>query len=303
MEQYLHSFACMGTVVTMQVLSSDHSANRIRQRDESLARATAWFHQVEQCCSRFDASSELQQLCSAPQQPVTVSDLLFECVQFGVAVARATNGAFDPTVGTQMERRGFNRDYRTGALMHHSVVAHEHATYRDVELHEGNRTITLHKPLQLDLGAIAKGLAVDMAARELRALANFMIDAGGDLYVGGLNAEGGRWKVGIRHPRARDQHIHTFHVSDASVCTSGDYERTANDGAGHILHAGKNEGARELASVTVLAPSAMVADALATAAFALGLSAGRTFLEQQGVDGLLITPELELLHARSVRVE
>lgn len=303
MEQYFHSFACMGTVVSIQVLSPIPSAGRIRQRDIALARATDWFQQVERCCNRFDDASELRQLCRTPLQPVPVSELLFECVQFAVAVANATGGAFDPTVGARMERRGFNRDYRTGSVIQNSVTADVHATYRDVELHEASRTIMLHKPLQLDLGAVAKGLAIDMAARELRELTDFMIDAGGDLYLGGHNAEGDQWNVGIKHPRSPEAHIHTFHVSESAVCTSGNYERMSDDGTGHILHAERDEAVRELVSVTVVAPSAMVADALATAAFALGPDAGRAFLEQQGVDGLLVTAELELMHIASVRVE
>lgn len=303
MERYLHSFACMGTVVSLQAWSLNASAPRTRQRDDALARATSWFQQVERCCNRFDETSELRQLCLVRDTPVPVSELLFECVQFALAVADATAGAFDPTVGARMQQRGFDRDYRTGVRTRSAVATDAHATYRDVELHAGTRAITLHKPLLLDLGAVAKGLAIDMAVRELRELINFMIDAGGDLYLGGHNPEGARWNVGIRHPRVPGENLHTLHVSDAAVCTSGDYERRADDGSGHILNAQRGYSATELASATVQAPSAMVADALATAAFALGPTAGLTFLEEQGVRGLLITPQLELLHTTSARVE
>jgi len=301
MEQFLHSFACMGTVVTMQVLSPPSSAAHIRHRDAALTRAAFWFREVEQCCNRFDATSELRRLCLAPHTAVPVSELLFECIQFAVAVADATNGAFDPTGGARMEQRGFNRDYRTGSVIDHEVRPDRRATWRDVELHDATRSITLHKTLQLDLGAVAKGLAVDMAARELHELTNFMIDAGGDLYLAGHNAEGAPWRVGIRHPRVPDTLIHTLHVSDAAVCTSGDYERQAADGAGHILRAIRSDAASELASVTVQAPSAMVADALGTAAFALGPEDGRLFLEQQRVEGVLITTELALIATASGR--
>ncbi len=151
--------------------------------------------------------------------------------------------------------------------------------------------MTLLKPLVLDLGAVAKGLAVDVAARELEPFENYAIDAGGDLYLGGLNADGASWSVGIRHPRENGL-IETLQVSNTAVCTSGDYERksTTDPTVHHILDARTGASAAELASVTVVAPSAMVADALATAAFALGPSEGRSFLERNGVRGLLITP-------------
>lgn len=302
MQQYLHSFACMGTVVTMQTICPDDSADRMRLRDDALARATVWFREVEQCCNRFDESSELRRLCSHSNTPVTVSELLFECLHFAVAVAAASNGAFDPTVGARMEQRGFDRDYRTGARIEHSL-RDSRATYKDIELHEPTRTVTLRKPLQLDLGAVAKGLAIDLAVRELHELADFMIDAGGDLYLSGLNAERLPWTVGVRHPRVTGEFIHTLQVSDTAVCTSGDYERVANDATGHILNATRDEPASALASVTVIAPSAMVADALATAAFALGPSDGLTFLEEQQLTALLVTPQLDLLHVRSAPVE
>jgi thiamine biosynthesis lipoprotein len=157
-----------------------------------------------------------------------------------------------------------------------------------VHLDADARTITLARPVALDLGAVAKGLAVDLAARELSAFENYAIDAGGDLYLSGRNAAGEHWAVGIRHPRDAGALLRTIRVSDRAVCTSGDYERGQ-----HIVDPRSGAIANTLASVTVVAQSAMVADALATAAFVLGPSRGVAFLAEQGVDALLVTPELE----------
>ncbi len=139
--------------------------------------------------------------------------------------------------------------------------------------------------MTLDLGAVAKGLAVDAAARELQDFRDFCIDAGGDIYCGGRSSSGERWKVGIRHPRQRDELVDRVHVSDCAVCTSGDYERGT-----HILDPRDEAAAPGLASATVIAPNAMLADALATAAFVLGPTDGIALLERMGLDGLLITP-------------
>jgi thiamine biosynthesis lipoprotein len=84
--------------------------------------------------------------------------------------------------------------------------------------------------------------------------------------------------------------IETLLVSDQAVCTSGDYERP-----GHII------GGGALASATVVASGAMLADALATAAFVLGPKAGIALLERMGVEGLLITPDLERRQTRGLR--
>jgi len=140
----------------------------------------------------------------------------------------------------------------------------------------------------LDLGAVAKGLAIDAAARELAPFSDFSIDAGGDLYLGGYNSQGAPWSVGIRHPRLGHELIETLRITNQAVCTSGDYERPD-----HILDAREGRPASAAASATVVAPTAMLADALATAAFVLGPSAGIQLLTRMGVQGLIVTPALD----------
>ena len=225
---------------------------------------------------------------------VPASDILFEAVQFAVAVAETTAGAFDPTVGHRMEALGFNREHRSGRIVRTPLEPSGQASYRDIRLDPRRRTITLLRPLILDLGAVAKGLAIDLAARELRPFVNFAIDAGGDLYLGGRGPKQAPWSVGIRHPREEGL-VDALVVSDRAVCTSGDYERPCphDPGGHHLLEPRTGASATTMASVTVVAPTAIVADALATAAFVLGPIEGRRLLEREGVDGLFVTSALE----------
>ena len=96
--------------------------------------------------------------------------------------------------------------------------------------------------------------------------------------------------MGIKHPQRPDQLIAAISLTDGAVCTSGDYERRTEAGH-HILEPGRREAASSFASVTVVAPSATLADALSTAAFVLGPQAAPSFLEAQGVQGLMVTRE------------
>jgi thiamine biosynthesis lipoprotein len=295
----------MGTLVTIEVVGHARDPQQIIDRDAGVARAFEWFRHVEACCSRFEAESEVMKLTTQIGVAVHVSDMLFEAVQFALAVAEETGGAFDPTVGHAMATRGFNRSYRTGRAIRTDPEPGEAVSYRHVQLDLDHRTIMLLRPLILDLGAVAKGLAIDMAARELRPFEDFAIDAGGDLYFGGHNREGLSWSVGIRHPRPTsddDQLIDALQVCDAAVCTSGDYERTiaGEDSGHHILDPGTGLSANAVASVTVVAPTAMAADALATAAFVLGPTDGIPFLERQGVDGLIVTATMERFATRGM---
>ena len=103
----------MDTVVSIHVAAAAETSERQREQEAAVERALGWFHHVEDTCSRFDPESELAQLSSQVGAAVPVSALLFEAVQFAVAIAGETGGAFDPTVGGRMEAAGFNRDHRT----------------------------------------------------------------------------------------------------------------------------------------------------------------------------------------------
>lgn len=293
-DSYVETVAVMGTVVTIQVVG--HGVGRIEQRErqEGVARAMDWFRETNDRCSRFDPASELSRLSAQVGVPVPVSPMLFELLRFSLALAEESGGAFDPTVGRHMEERGFNREFRTGTVMR-TGTASRATSFLDVLLDNSLQAVTLRRPLTFDLGAVAKGLAIDLAARELLPFGDFAIDAGGDLYLGGLNARGEPWSVGVRHPREPGQVLETLRVSDAAVCTSGDYERTApgEPGVHHIVDARTGETASALASVTVTASTAMVADALATAAFVLGPVEGLALLQRHAVEGMLVTTALE----------
>jgi thiamine biosynthesis lipoprotein len=248
----------MGTVVTIEVVRPDS--------EEAVEKAFRWFREIEACCTKFDPGSELMQLTAQPGKPAPVSAILFEAVRFAVTAAEATDGAFDPTL--------------CGA-------------YRDIALDEEARTIELHRPLKLDLGAVAKGLAVDAAARELEPFEDYAIDAGGDLYLGGCNPNGEPWTVGISHPRREGEILRSLRISGQAVCTSGDYERGE-----HIFDARQGRPANAVCGVTVVASSAMLADALATAAYVLGPEEGIELLERMGVEGLIFTPDWRQFETR-----
>lgn len=282
----------MSTVVTIEVVTAAERATRLSDVDAAIDRACAWFDDVEATCSRFLPDSELMRLSAHVGEAMPVGALLFETIRFALAVAETSGGAFDPTVGVLMAERGFDREHRSGRRAAYGGPAAGPVSYRDVSIHAAHRTVTLARPLMLDLGGIAKGLAVDMAARELAPFRHFAIDAGGDLYLSGLNAQGESWSVGIRHPREAGAIVESVRISDAAFCTSGDYERRgAADGSPHIVDPRTGEPVSSLASVSVKAPTAMVADALATAACVLGPEAGVAFLEAQGVTGVLYSTQ------------
>ena len=284
-----HDFSSvsMDTMVNVTIVS-DVARSAI---EPAVHRALAWFEAVERICTRFDPTSEVMQLVQRVGRRVHVSTLLFEVVAFAMDLAEQTDGAFDPTIGARLEDLGFATNYRTGDIVR-SGVDSRGLSYQDVRLDRHARTVRLRRPLVLDVNAVAKGLAIDLAAAELRGYADLCVEAGGDLFVRGHNALGEAWHVGIQHPRADGLLARTLHVTDTAVCTSGDYERRSPaGGVGHILDARTQPPVTDLASVTVVAPTAMAADGLSTAAMVLGRAGGQAFLEAQGVGALLVAAD------------
>jgi FAD:protein FMN transferase len=305
-DDVIRTVVLMGTFVTIHLVGrafGDQAETERTERERAVDRALDWFCRVERCCTRFEPRSEVMQLTAEVGVPVRASTILFEAVQFALAVAEESGGAFDPTVGYAMESRGFNREYRSGKTIRTALEPGGSVSYRDVRLESEKNTITLLRPLILDLGAVAKGMAVDLAARELRSFKNFAINAGGDLYLAGCNPAGQPWSIGIRHPRRDAELLDSVRVSNRAVCTSGDYEKRAPaEGQGHhILDPHTGSSVNAVASVTVIAPTAMLADALATAAFVLGPADGIQLFHRLGVDGLIISPTLERHATRGLR--
>ena len=283
----------MGTTVNITLVGQE--ADDVVQA--AFERAFGAMGFVERTCSRFDENSALRELCRHPLEPVRVPDILFETLRVALELSELTDGAFDPTVGAALENSGFNRHYLTGGATLAHQPGDERATYRDVVLNEHDRTVLLQKPLLLDLGAVAKGLAIDLAARELDAWQGFAINAGGDLYLHGLDPAGTPWTVGIQHPLRKDAMICWLAATDVAVCTSGSYERRSplSAAAHHLLDPRTGESVRGLLSCTVVAPMAILADAVSTAAFVSGDAARAiAFLSDLELAGLCVDETLAI---------
>jgi len=174
--------------------------------------------------------------------------------------------------------------------------------YTRIELDKDLSTIYLPDTgMSMELGGIAKGFIIDRALQILTeaGVQNAYINAGGDIGLIGPNRGGKPWIIGIRHPRDNNEVIAVLPVSGGAVVTSGDYERVFEEGGvtyHHILNPRTGMPAIDLISVTIIAETVIEADALSTAVFVLGPVDGLALIEElPGIEGILITPELELL--------
>ena len=164
------------------------------------------------------------------------------------------------------------------------------------------------KNVQVDLGGIAKGFGVDQAAVVLKRLGyeDFLIDGGGDLLAHGRAFGGVPWSVGIAHPRMKKNWGKVWIPSGWAVVTSGDYERFFMNNEvryHHIIDLRTGYPARGCVAVTVIAKSAMVADAYATGLFVLGPRDGLALAESlPDLEALFFTPTGEVVTTQGAQV-
>jgi thiamine biosynthesis lipoprotein len=274
----------MGTVVTATIWSADETAAANAARE-----AFGEFARIESLMTTWREDSEVSKINAASgKQSVPVSDEVFAVIDLAQKVARRTGGAFDITVGAYSGVWKFDED-RDGSIPNAELVRQRKAlvNYRDVILTRGKqKRVKLAKVGQrITLGGIAKGFAVDrmVAVLRKRGFSNFIVQAGGDLYVAGKRGDR-PWRIGIRDPRGpRDASFAVAEIEDASFSTSGDYERFVmidNVRYHHILDPATGYPANRSRSVTVRAKDAFTADAWDTALFVVGAERGMKLLEK-----------------------
>ena len=282
----------MGTLVSIQVVGNED----LDTIELAIEKAFSAMSFVESMCSRFDEQSALRELCRHPGEWMKVPDVLFETLRLALTMSELTDGLFDPTIGNLLEQHGFNTHYLSGDALGVYPMTGETVSFRDVTLDEETRSVYLQKPLLLDLGAVAKGFAVDLAAKELSLFNGFVINAGGDLYLHGCDPSGENWTVGIQHPQEKEAMIAWLKITNAAVCTSGTYERKSplNQEIHHLINPATGNSTKGLLSCTVIAPFAMLADAVSTAALVLGKDHALDFVDEVELDALCIDDSLEI---------
>lgn len=258
---------------------------------------------LEQLFSRSISGSEINRINDAAgKEPVQVSPEVFFVTDKALEFAGLSRGAFDPTIAPLIDLWGFlGQDYKlpTAADIEQKLVL---VDFSLVETDSILSTIYLPREgMALELGGIAKGFVVDRALEVLSKMGveHAFINAGGDIGLIGTKPDGSPWRIGVRHPREENKIIAVLPVTGGAVVTSGDYQRVFEE-AGvsyhHIIDPETGMPARGLASVTVLAPTVIEADALSTAVFVLGPVGGMALIESRpGAEAILITPDLKML--------
>ena len=286
----------MGSTYRLTLPTLDSSASKLKARVDALLLG------INAQMSTYQADSELSRLnANASHDWLAVSVELFTVLKAAQAVSAATDGAFDITVGPLVNLWGFGPQVPLAQppAAEALAVARARVGYRQLELADGPpRVRKARADLALDLSAIAKGYTVDQVATlvESEGLHDYLIDIGGELRARGRNAQGAPWQVGVALPVAdQDEVERVFSLTDSGLATSGDY-RNFFDYHGrrysHEIDPATGEPLQnDVASVTVLHPSCMLADAYATALMVMGAQRGVALATRQHFEVLFLVRE------------
>ena len=272
----------LGTTVGIKVLAPDE-----KLATEAMNAAFLEIKRVDSLMSLYSQKSELTKLNSLGySRNKKLIEVVRECKKWG----ELTGGAFDVTIAPVFRLWDFrDRKIPEAKELQNALKL---VDYRKIWVTDS--LIQIPEGFEIDLGGAAKGYAVDQAVLKLKSMGiqYALVDAGGD-----IRALGGRgrnpWKIGVRHPR-KEGVVRLIELRDASVTTSGDYERYfIKDGVRyhHILDPKTGYPTNGCVSVTILAERAMEADILSTAVMVLGPVEGKRLIKNLDNVGALIISE------------
>ncbi len=288
------------------VMATSLEVSVYRHQDETaqaaadLEAAYAEIADIDRLMSLYRPDSELSALnAHAGQGPFQLSPRMFEILKASKHYAQISSGAFDTTAQPLVKLWGFYKVDQAAIPSARSVEdALRVVGFNKLSLDVGNNSASLEAGTQIDLGAIAKGYAVDRALNVLRArgVAAALVNLGGNIGVHGQPPGHRPWKVGIQHPREA-RLIGEIKFWSGAVATSGDYDRyieVQGKRYSHLIDPRSGWPADGIYALTVIAPNATAADALSTAAFVMGPQAGLDLLAScNGTAGLAIVPANE----------
>ncbi len=283
-------FETMGTDAHLVVYASTqeeagHYLNSARNTVQNIAFLMSFYNPQSDITALNEAGAG---------ENVEVSEKTYQVVSSAKQFFELTHGAFDITYTPLKEiwRQAQKNDRLPSDSALQDVLARIGSG--KIELLENNRVRLKREGMSLDLGGIAKGFAIDQAIEEMKKLGcrSALVDIGGDMVVLGRKENGEKWRVQVRDPFGKFNGPVMLSVEDTAVATSGDYARyytIADKRFSHIIDPRSGRPVKNVPSVTIIAPTALEADALATAVSVMGARRGMELIDSlEGVESMIM---------------
>ncbi len=273
--------------------------------------AVAEITRIEKNISSWDPTSQTSAInANAGVVATKVDQELFDLIKRAIGISKLTDGAFDITYASMDKIWKFDGSVKEMPSQDQIASSVAKIGYRHIRLQETDRSVFLeNKGMKIGFGAIGKGYAADKAKELLirKGVTAGIINASGDMNTWGLQPNGEEWKVAITNPLNKNKVFAVLPIKQGAVVTSGNYEKyvTLNGKRySHIIDPRTGYPATGIISATIFAPSAELADALATSVFVMGIEAGLDRINQMGgIECLIIDDQGEIYTSKNIEIQ
>ena len=281
-EPFKRTMKLMGSRFDISVVAKDPI-----EGEEYIDLAINEIKRIEKLISSWDPNSQTSEINkNAGVKPVKVDAELFNLIQRGIGISTLTDGAFDISYASMDNIWRFDGSMTKMPEEATIKASVSKVGYQNILLNKKDHTVFLKlKGMKIGFGAIGKGYAADKAKELLisRGVVAGIINASGDMNTWGKQPNGDSWQVAITNPMNKNKVFALLPLDNGAVVTSGNYEKYVtfnNTRYTHIIDPRSGYPATGIVSVTVFAPKAELADALATSVFVMGKEVGLNRIEQ-----------------------
>jgi len=297
----------MGNRFEISVVSDD-----VLWAEERINEAVAEIQRIEKLFTTFDGSSQTNLInLNAGIQPVKVNKEVYELIARSLKISDLTQGAFDITYGS-LDKRFWNFDINMTSLPDPATAKKtvRLINYKNVILDQKQQTVFLkEKGMRIGFGGIGKGYAADRAKHVLQqqGAKSGIVNAAGDLITWGMQPTGLPWTIGIADPNSKHHPFSYLNVSNMAVATSGNYEKYAiidRKKYSHTIDPKTGFPVSGIKSVTIICPSAELADAMATPVMVMGKQVGLNLINQmQNIACIIIDNQNRLYSSSNIKIK
>ncbi|SKB30393.1 thiamine biosynthesis lipoprotein [Salegentibacter holothuriorum] len=305
-QPYKRTLKLMGSRFDITVVAKDSV-----EANKHIATAITEITRIEKLISSWDAKSQTSGInLNAGIKPVKVDAELFELIERSIGISKLTDGAFDISYASMDHIWKFDGSMKQMPSPAEITASVEKVGFQNIILNKDNSTVFLRlKGMKIGFGAIGKGYAADKAKDLLisKGVPSGIINASGDMNTWGKQPNGKEWKVAITNPMDKNKVFALLPISNGAVVTSGNYEKYVKLNGkrfSHIIDPRTGYPSSGIISVTVFAPKAELADALATSVFVMGQEAGLDRINQlPQIEYIIIDDKGNIIKSKNIEID
>ena len=305
-QSYKRTLKLMGCKFDITVVEKNES-----EANKYIDIAVAEIKRIENLISSWNPNSQTSKINKyAGIKSIKVDNELFNLIERAIHISKLSDGAFDISYASMDKIWKFDGSMTTMPSKEKITNSVKKVGYQNIILDKKNSTVYLkQKGMKIGFGAIGKGYAADMAKKLLisKGVTSGIINASGDMNTWGKQPNNENWKVAITNPMNKNKVFALLPISNGAVVTSGNYEKYVNFNGKrytHIIDPRTGYPATGILSVTVFAPKAELADALATSIFIMGKETGLDRVNQlPKIECIIIDEKGKITKSKNIKID